>query len=83
MKTTLEIPDATFRRAKSAAAERGIPLREFVTEAVEERLAADARAEQKPWMQAFGKLRHLRRETARITRIIEKEFDQIEAEDRL
>ena len=34
MKTTLEIPDAIFRRAKSVAAERGIPLREFVTEAV-------------------------------------------------
>ena len=25
MKTTLEIPDALFRRAKSVAAERGIP----------------------------------------------------------
>ena len=34
MKTTLEIPDTIFRRAKSAAANRGIPLREFVTEAV-------------------------------------------------
>ena len=31
MKTTLEIPDAIFRRAKSVAAERGIPLRELVT----------------------------------------------------
>jgi len=28
MKTTLEIPDALFRRAKSAAAEQGIPFRE-------------------------------------------------------
>jgi predicted HicB family RNase H-like nuclease len=36
MKTTLEIPDAIFRRAKLAAAEHGIPLREFVTEAVKE-----------------------------------------------
>ena len=26
MKTTLEIPDAIFRRAKTVAAERGIPL---------------------------------------------------------
>lgn len=32
MKITLEIPDLIFRRAKSAAADRGIPLREFVTE---------------------------------------------------
>jgi DNA-binding XRE family transcriptional regulator len=36
MKTTLEIPDPVFRRAKSAAAENGIPLREFVTEAVKD-----------------------------------------------
>jgi hypothetical protein len=34
MKTTLEISAAIFRRAKSAAAERGIPLREFLTQAV-------------------------------------------------
>jgi len=27
MKTTLEIPDAIFRRAKMVAAERGIPFR--------------------------------------------------------
>jgi hypothetical protein len=34
-------------------------------------------------MQAFGKLRHLRKETAKINRVIEEEFEQIEAEDRL
>jgi hypothetical protein len=82
MKTTLEIPDAVFRRAKSAAAERGIPLREFVTEAVRAKLVAEAKAVEKPWMAAFGKLRHLRKETAKINRIIEEEFEQIELEDR-
>jgi hypothetical protein len=83
MKTTLEIPDPVFRRAKSAAAERGIPLREFVTEAVEDKLASKASSSEKPWMAAFGKLRHLRKETARINRIIAKEFEQIETEDHL
>ncbi len=43
MKTTLEIPDSLFRRAKSVAAEHGIPLREFVTEAVRDKLAANAK----------------------------------------
>ena len=38
MKTTLEIPDTIFRRAKSVAAARGIPLREFVTETVKDKL---------------------------------------------
>jgi hypothetical protein len=82
MKTTLEIPNAVFRRAKSAAAERGIPLREFVTEAVRDKLVTDAKAADKPWMAAFGKLRQLRKETARINRVIEEEFEQIETEDR-
>src|ERR1017187_333902 len=39
MKTTLEIPDALFRRAKSAAAEQGIPFRELVSEALAESCA--------------------------------------------
>ena len=34
MKTTLEIPDAIFRRAKTVAAERGIPFRALVSEAL-------------------------------------------------
>ena len=38
MKTTLEIPDVLFRRAKAAAAEQGIPFRELVTGALAEKL---------------------------------------------
>jgi hypothetical protein len=82
VKTTLEIPDSIFRRAKSVAAERGIPLRALISEALAEKLRAD-NGSGKPWMAAFGKLRHLRRETAKINRIIEEEFEQIEVEDRL
>ena len=83
MKTTLEIPDAVFRRAKSVAALRGIPLRELVTEAVKDKLADADKASDKPWMAAFGKLRRLRKETARINRLMEEEFEQVEAEGRL
>jgi len=81
MKTTLEIPDAIFPRAKSLAAERGIPFRALVSEAVVDKLQAE-NGQGKPWMAAFGRLRHLRRETARINRRIEREFEQIEPEDR-
>jgi len=80
MKTTLEIPDPVFRKAKAQAAQRGIPLRQFVTEAVQEKLAA-SKPEDKPWMKAAGKLRHLHNETVRIQRIIDQEFGQIEPED--
>lgn len=81
MKTTLEIPDSIFRRAKSAAARRGIPLRALICEAIADKLRTDE-AGSEPWMTTFGKLRHLRKETARINRTIEEEFERIEPEDR-
>jgi len=80
MKTTLEIPDHIFRRAKSAAAERGIPLREFVTEAVKDKLAATAGTGEKPWVKHMGKLKHLRRETERINHLIEEDSEKIDSE---
>ena len=80
MKTTLEIPDPLFRRAKAAAAEQGIPLRQLVTDALADKLRPAASGE-KPWMKHVGKLRGLHRETLRINRLIEEEFGQIEPED--
>ena len=38
---------------------------------------------EKPWMAAFGSVRGLRKETLRISQLIEAEFEDIEAEDRL
>ena len=80
MKTTLEIPDPLFRRAKSEAAERGIPLREFVTEAVKEKLSGSVKRASKPWVKHMGKLKHLRKETARVMALIEKNSEKIDPE---
>ena len=80
MKTTLEIPDPVFRRAKSKAAERGIPLRDYVTEAVMDKLASDAKSSEKPWVKHMGKLKHLRKETARINRLIEEDSEKVDSE---
>jgi hypothetical protein len=69
MKTTIEIPDRLLRKAKAKAAERGQTLKEFVGEALQENLAAKAskaRLGEPEWMQGFGELRRLRKETARI-----------------
>jgi hypothetical protein len=85
MKTTIELPDSLFRKAKSKAAERGQTLKHFVTEALVEKLSAPAsgtRAVRPAWMQGFGTLRRLRKETRRIERVIAEEFDVIEPEDR-
>ena len=81
MKTTLEIPDAVLRRAKANAAQKGIPLRQFVTEAVEDKLRAESAASDKPWIRLAGQLRHLRKETARINQAIEAECERIEPEE--
>lgn len=80
MKTTLEIPDALFRLAKSAAAEQGIPLRQLISDALAEKLRKQG-VEDRPWLKSFGGLSGLRKETARINKIIAAEFDQIEPEE--
>ena len=82
MKTTLEIPDATFRKAKATASALGIPLREFVTQAVEEKLSLRGRRQDKPWLECAGELADLHKETRRIQKLIDEEFEQIEPEDR-
>ncbi len=78
MKMTLEIPDSVVRRAKSVAAARGIPLREFVTEAVKDKLAADVRANEKLWLKRMSKLKRLHTETLRINRLIEEDSGKID-----
>ena len=85
MKTTLELPDPVFRKAKATAAERGQSLKDFITEALRDKFAAEARrpaAAEPPWMQGFGKLKHLHKETVRIQSVIDEEFGVIEPEDR-
>ena len=71
MKTTLEIPDPTFRKAKATASALGIPLREFVTKAVEEKLSLGSKRQDKPWLACAGELAHLHNETMQIQKFID------------
>jgi hypothetical protein len=85
LKTTIEILDPLFRRAKSRAAERGQSLKELVTEALQEKLAGrtgTASSAETEWMEGFGKLRRLHRETERIQARIDDVFETVEPEDR-
>lgn len=81
MKTTLEIPTPIFRRAKAKAGEQGISLRQFVSEAVAEKLGTESKAGVKARIKLAGRLRPLRAETARINKLIAQEFERIEPED--
>lgn len=81
MKTTLEIPDPIFRRAKAKAAERGVPLRQFVSDAVAEKLDGRPPVRSKARIKLAGGLRHLRKETARVDSRIKQEFEKIEPEE--
>jgi hypothetical protein len=87
MKTTVEIPDALFRKAKATAAERGVSLKDLLTDAVRQHLQRGAgdSLRNKPsapaWMSAFGGLRQLHKETKRINQILEQEFEQIEEDE--
>jgi hypothetical protein len=57
VKATLEIPDTIFRRAKLKVAQQGIPRRQFVTEAVEDKLRSVPASGRKPWMKHVCKLK--------------------------
>ncbi len=86
MKTTIELPDAVFRRAKQLAVQEGVTLKRLFTEALESRLdrrTAGGKGDAPRWMRAYGALRHLRRERRLIERAIDSEFEKIEPEDRL
>jgi len=84
VKTTLEIPELLFRKAKATAARQGRTLKQLVQEALSEKIARldGASTQQKPWLVLAGELKHLRSENRRIERVIEAEFENIEPEDR-
>ena len=86
MKTTIELPDATFRQAKALAAARGTTLKQFFTDALDEKLRRCARErtageQEPPWMAGFGALSDLSSEHRRVNAVIEEEFERLESED--
>ena len=96
VKTTIELPDITFRRAKALAAVHGITMGRFITEAVEQQLrkrtvaagtatgsedtTADPHSEP-PWMAGFGGLSDLGDEHRLVLDAIEEEFERLAPDD--
>lgn len=85
MKTTLDIPDTLFREAKARAALRGISLRLFVTEAVQEKIEGTQNSGTKqgepPWMRGFGTLSNLKAENRLVESRIAEAFESLGEED--
>lgn len=85
MKTTIELPDGDFRKAKALAAARGTTLKQLFTDALQEKLRRCARESadrgpEPPWMAAFGALSDLSSEHRRVNAAIEEEFGTLAPE---
>jgi hypothetical protein len=85
MKTTLELPDELFREVKATAARQGILMKQFIAQALEEKLTRRSRPpDPKPWMKLAGcaaRDPEMITELQRLEAIIEEEFEQIDEED--
>jgi hypothetical protein len=84
MRTTIDLPDPLFREVKATAAMNGMRLKEYITEALEDKLAKRSISQQKPWMKFAGIAANdpeMVAELKRIERIVDENFGQIDAED--
>jgi hypothetical protein len=83
VKTTLEIPEPLFRQLKISAAKQGKTIRAVVNEALTEKLNRSLHGvEDLPaWRAAFGGLRRLRDETAKINQDLSTEFSRVNPEE--
>jgi hypothetical protein len=87
VKTTLEIADATLRKARISAAQQGITLKELFNQALEEKLdrpKSNGNKTKPAWLKlegAFGKTSADRAETRRIQQAIDAEFERIDPEN--
>ena len=85
MKTPIELPDFLFWQAEALAAARGVTLREFFTEALEEQIRRRPHEDRAggtapPWMAGFGALSDLADENRRVLAAIEAEFERLPSE---
>jgi hypothetical protein len=85
VKTTVELPEALFRQVKATAAQQGLLMKEFIAEALEEKLRQPRGASTpKPWMAFAGCLARdpgMKDELVRIGKAVEEEFGEIDEED--
>lgn len=80
MKTTVELPDELFREVKALAAKRGEPLKDFLREALEEKVHR-ASGEVRPGEWPVPPMPLAPEDSARFDRFIEDAFERVDDED--
>lgn len=82
VKTTLEMPDSLFRRAKASAARKGQTMTAFVTAAIEAKLKSDEQSpEERPWMNFAGAFKDSSDESERILQAIAESCERIDPKE--
>ncbi len=84
MRTTIDLPDPLFREVKATAASQGMLLKEYVTQALQDKLAKRPTTPEKPWMKFAGIAANdpeMVAELKRIEHIMAENFEQIDEED--
>ena len=82
MKTTLEMPDKLFRRAKATAAQRGQSLKQLVTVALERELAGPepvAKSPKRTQAEVKAFMRELKKISKRISAVWPKGVSAVDA----
>lgn len=79
MKTTIEISDELLKRAKATAALRGESLREFISHALEARLASTSRppSPRSGWRSVFGLVEL--KTIEHIDKLLAEEFEYVDS----
>jgi hypothetical protein len=81
VRTTIELPDSLFREVKATAAQQGMLLKDYVTKALQDKLAERSSRSEKPWMKFAGVAANdpeMQAELKRIEHIVEENFAQVE-----
>jgi hypothetical protein len=84
MRTTIDLPDPLFRLVKATAAGQGMRLKDYITEALQDKLSKHSNPAEKPWMKFAGIAANdpeMVAELKRIEQIVDENFEQIEEEE--
>lgn len=84
MRSSIELPDPLFREVKATAARQGMRLKNYITEALQDKLTNRPNPAEKPWMKFAGIAANdpeVVAELMRLERIVEENFEQIEEEE--